>query len=78
MQETQVWSFVQDDSTDREAIKPMHHNYWDCALEPGNCNDWAYRLLLPKPAGPGACAPEQKPAQWGTRLPQQSSKACHN
>ena len=28
------------DPTCRRATKPMHHNYWDCALEPGSCSYW--------------------------------------
>ena len=32
------------------ATKPVHHNYWVCALEPGSCNCWAHGLQLLKPA----------------------------
>ena len=32
--------------------KPMHHNYWACALEPKTCNYWAHVPQLPK-----ACVP---------------------
>ena len=35
MQETRIWSVVQEDSTCLEATTPMSHNYWGCALEPG-------------------------------------------
>ena len=34
--EDNVWSLVQQDPTCRGATKPMCHNYWACALEPGN------------------------------------------
>ena len=33
-----VQSLVQEDPTCRRATKPMRHNYWTCALEPGNCS----------------------------------------
>ena len=33
MQETWVWSLIWEDLTCREAIKPVHHNHWACALE---------------------------------------------
>ena len=36
MQGTWVWSLVQEDSTCFRAAKPGCHNYWSCALEPGN------------------------------------------
>ena len=29
-----VWSVVQEDPTCYRATKPVHHNYWVCALEP--------------------------------------------
>ena len=48
MQETQVWSLVWEDPT-CGATKPMHHDYWACALEPGSCSCWS----LPT----RACAP---------------------
>ena len=35
MQGTQVWSLVQEDTTCCRAAKPVRHNYWACALEPG-------------------------------------------
>ena len=38
MQKTQVWSLVQEDSTCLGATKPVYHNYWACALEPGSHN----------------------------------------
>ena len=41
MQETQVRSLVQEDPTCCGATKPVHHDCWACALEPGNCNYWA-------------------------------------
>ena len=56
MQETQVWSLIQEDHTCLGWTKPMHHNYWTCAQEPGS---WTYRALqlqLLKPMCPRACA----------------------
>ena len=41
MQGTQVRSLVQEDPTCHGATKPMHHNYWACALEPASHNYWS-------------------------------------
>ena len=41
MQETQVQSLIQEDPTCHRATKPVHHNYWSCALGPWSCNYWA-------------------------------------
>ena len=79
MQETQAWSFVQEDPMCCEATKPMHHNFWDCALELGNCNYWACMLRL-------LSLHALEPVLWNRRSqnnekprePKQSSKACHN
>ena len=49
MQGTRVRSLVQEDPTCRRATKPMHHNYWACALGPACCNYWACMLQLLKP-----------------------------
>ena len=38
MQETQVQSVLQKDPLCCESTKPVGHNYWACALEPGNSN----------------------------------------
>ena len=50
MQGTWVWSLVWEDPTCRRATKPMHHNYWACALEPASHNYWACVPQLLKPA----------------------------
>ena len=60
MQETQVWSLVQEDPTSIEATKPMHHNYCVCALELRSSSNWAQELQLLKPACPKACPPQQE------------------
>ena len=44
-----VPSLVWDDPTCHRATKPMHHNYWACALEPRSRNYWAHALQLLKP-----------------------------
>ena len=65
MKETWVWSQIWEDLTYCGSTKPMHRNFWACALEPGSCNYWAHVLQLLKPACPRACAPQQeKPPQW--------------
>jgi len=47
-----------------EAAKPTCYNYWACAPEPGNCNDWAHMPQLLKPTHPKALALQQeKPPQ---------------
>ena len=43
MKETWVWSLIQEDLM----TKPMHHNYWASALEPGNLNYWSPCALEP-------------------------------
>ena len=49
MQGTRVWALVWEDPTCRGAPKPVHHNYWACALEPGRRNYWAHEPQLLKP-----------------------------
>ena len=41
MQGTRVQALVREDHTCCKATKPMHHNYWACALEPTSHNYWA-------------------------------------
>ena len=50
MQGTQVQALVREDPTCRRATKPVHHNYWACALEPVSHNYWACVPQLLKPA----------------------------
>ena len=52
VQETQVRSLLQEDSTCCRATKPMHHNYWACALEPTSHNYWVHMPQLLKPELP--------------------------
>ena len=39
-----------------EETKPMCHNYWACALEPGSDVYWAHGPQLLKPTCPSTCA----------------------
>ena len=50
MQGTRVQSLIWEDPTCCEATKPMHHNYWACALQPASHNYWAHVPQLLKPA----------------------------
>ena len=42
MQGTRVRALVREDPTCRGSTKPVCHNYWACALEPGSHNYWAH------------------------------------
>ena len=35
-----VWSLIREDPACRGTTKPVRHNYWACALEPGSPNYW--------------------------------------
>ena len=50
MQETQVWSLVQEDSSGWGSTKPMGCNCWAGALGPASLNYWARVLQLLRPA----------------------------
>ena len=70
-QGTQVRALVREDPTCPGATKPVHHNYWACALELASHNYWAHMLQLLKPTCPRARAPQQEePPQWEDRAPQ--------
>ena len=43
MQGTRVQALVREDPTCLVATKPVHHNYWACALEPASHNYWSPR-----------------------------------
>ena len=58
MQEARVWSLVQEDPMCNGATKPMGHNYWACALEPGSR---IYRVLSPHVLEPVSIQPESSP-----------------
>ena len=50
MQGTRVRALAREYPTCRGATKPVHHNYWACALEPSSHNYWAHVPQLLKPA----------------------------
>ena len=54
MQGTSVWSLIWEDPMGCRTTEPGHHDYWACALEPGNCNCWAHVLQLLKSSSPRA------------------------
>ena len=72
VQGTRVRALVREDPTCHRATKPVHHNYWDCILEPTIHNYWAHVLQLLQPAclEPVLCNKE-KPLQWEALTPQQ-------
>ena len=49
VQGTQVRALVWEDSTCCGPTKPVHHNYWACALEPASHSYWAHVPQLLKP-----------------------------
>ena len=51
MQGTRVRALVQEDPTCRGATKPLHHNYWACALESTSHN---YSARVPQLLSPRA------------------------
>ena len=63
MHETRVQAMIREDPTCHRAAKPMHPNYWACALERRSPNHWAHVLQLRKPACPGACRTQQEKTQ---------------
>ena len=58
MQGTWVRSLVWEDPPCRGATKPMHHNYWACALGSASHNYWAHVPQLLKPERPRAHMPQ--------------------
>ena len=66
MQEIGVWSLVWKEPTCHGATKPVGHNYWACAQEPGSHSCWAHVLQLLKPARPRARAPQQRSTLIGS------------
>ena len=57
MQETWVGFLVWNDATGWAAAKPECHNYWACALEPGNGNYWS-------PCTRAWAQQQKKPPRW--------------
>ena len=56
MQGTRVQALVQEDPTCSGAVKPVHHNYWACALEPQLLS---LRAITTEARAPRARAPQQ-------------------
>ena len=57
-----------------EQLRPLYHNFWACALEPGNCSYWALVLQALKPVRPRACGQlQEKPLQWEAHVQQLES-----
>ena len=59
MQGTRVQSLVREDPTCHRATKPVHHNYWACALEPASHNYWSLRATTTEASVPRARAPQR-------------------
>ena len=77
MQGTWVRALVGEDPSCRGATKPVHHNYWACALEPTSHNYWSHvpQLLKPVCLEPMLC--NEMPRQWEACAPQQrAAPAC--
>ena len=71
MQGTRVRALVQEDPMCRGATKPVHRNYWACALQPASRNYWAHE--------PRAHALQQeKPPKWEARAPQGRVAPAHH
>ena len=58
VQETRGQSLLRDPYY--RATKPVCHDHWACALQPGSCNCWVHVPQLQKPTHPKACAPHQE------------------
>ena len=73
MQGTRIQALVREDPTCRGATKPMHHNYWACALEPTRHN---YGARVPQVLKAARLEPmlhnKEKPLQWEAHAPQRS------
>ena len=78
MQGTWVQTLVREDPARRRATKPMHHNYWACALEPAYHNYWAHvpQLLSPRATTTEARAPRARALQQ-EKPPQLEACAPH-
>ena len=78
MQGTRIPALVWEDPTCRGATKPVHHNYWACALEPASHNYWSPQAPTTEARVPRARAPQQKkPPQWEAHAPQRRVAPAH-
>ena len=73
MQETLVQFLIQEDPICLGATEPGHHNYWVCALEPGNRNCWSPWALEPVLRSKRS-HPSEKPGHHTWRV----APICHN
>ena len=80
MQETRVWSPIQEDLTRHSSTNPVQHNYWACAPQPANrntestcCDCWSSHVLEPVPHNKRSHHHE-KPMHWNQR----AASTCHN
>ena len=87
VQGPRVQSLICEDPACCRAAKPVHHNYWSCALEPMSHNYWAYepQLRIPRATTTEAHAPrahalqQEKPPQWEAwELQQRAAPTSHN
>ena len=62
MQGTQVRALAREEPTCRRVTKPMCHNYWACALEPGSHNYWAQCATTTEARTPRGHAAQQREA----------------
>ena len=69
MQGTRVRALVREDPTCHGASKPVHHNYWACALKPASHNYWAHVPQLLKPTCLEPVLGNEKPPQWEACAP---------
>ena len=78
MQGAQVRALVQEYPTCCGATKPVHRNYWACALEPASHN---YRAGMPQLLKPACLEPvlcNEKPPQWEARAQQRRPNTAKN
>ena len=64
MQGSRVWSLTREDPMCLGATKPMSHNYWASAPEPGTHNSWVHVLQLQKPEHLEPVLHKEKPPPW--------------
>ena len=72
VQEPQVWSLTQEDSTGHEAAKPMCHNYQACALQQENPLHWEDH------AAPLESSPSSPPLEKNPRSNKEHSQKERN
>ena len=80
MQGTWVWSLVLENPTHHRATKPVHHNYWACALEPTSHSTEAHPPTACVHSTRSHCSEkpsncdEEQPPRCGERKPVQSNR----